>query len=730
MRRVIMVALSVIVVALLGVATNVATGALPEGSSPYLWLAWPLLILLVVVLVVIEATRGREPRLAATASPARARRVLLERVRRYWITSVLDRSLYEEARIELGIAATADDRRHPWSLRASGRDGFTGALDDRASVSALFDRLDRAVVILGAPGAGKTTTLLELARDLLAGAEADPEAPVPVVVNLSSWATDRRPLDRWLVDQLTERYGIPNAQAAAWVDGGEILPLLDGLDEVAEEYRDGCAAAIAAFHARQPLTPIAVCCRLAEYDRLHRQLPLYGTVTIQPLTRAQIERYLDRPGLAGLRAALAADPELWQFADSPLLLSIMALAYADGPDPARAGAENRRERLFTRYVDTMLRHRPHPRYRPDRTVRYLSVLAGQLRERRQTIFLLDSVSDAWIPREPVAGTDASPPRWLDSDIAARLVTCAGLTLALAAAGYALLGPRGALVGAVGGLLTAAATTTYRYDDLFTIAYALRLGDPAGPRTQGLREYRTPWMRKSVDGLRDLVNPRTGIDWTALVGLALAGLTVGLAFGLPGGVPAGLLFGLSFLVAALVAVGVSAAVMFQLFGVRPPGTRRELPTGLLLHRLALAGRAALVVGALTGGAAALVVADQATPADAARYGLLVGLTCAAMPLLLVAGAPITEQWLVRRRLARLDLLPRPLLPFLGYAVQCLFLRDVGDGYLFVHRELLEFFADQRPEPAAEPAERGQLAGPRTSPEPAAPELPAGPRADSA
>ncbi|MFI6261385.1 NACHT domain-containing protein [Micromonospora sp. NPDC051006] len=712
MHRVTTVVLSVICVALLGVATNVATGALPDGWSPYLWLAWPLLGALVVALVAVEVSRAREPRPASPTVAARARRVLLDRVRRYWVTNVLDRSLHEEARIELGIAATADDRRHPWSLHARGRDGFTGTLDAQTSVAALFDRLDRAVVVLGAPGAGKTTTLLELARDLLARAEADPEAPVPVVVNLSSWATDRRPLDRWLVDQLVERYGIPAPQAAEWVDAGEILPLLDGLDEVAEEHRDACAAAIATFHARQPLTPIAVCCRLAEYDRLHRALPLYGTITIQPLNRAQIERYLDRPGLAGLRAALTADPELWQFADSPLLLSIMALAYADGPDPVGAGAGNRRGRLFSRYVDTMLRHRPHQRYRPDRAVRYLSVLAGQLRERRQTIFLLDSVSEASVPPEFDRREDGRPRFRFSSDHLARLVTCAGLTVALAAAGYALLGPRGALVGALGGLLTAAASTTYRYDDLFTIAYTVRSEDQP--------EYRTRWLRRSLEGLRELTDPDTGVDWVALVSLAVSGLTVGLAFGLPGGALSGLLHGLSYLVAALAAVGVSAALMFHLLGGRPPGTRQELPTGLLLHRLALAGRAALVVGPLTGCAAALAVATRATPADATRYGLLVGLTCAAMPLLLVAAAPITEQWLVRRRLARLDLLPRPLMPFLDYAVQCLFLRDVGGGFIFVHRELLEYFADQLPERA----EWGHLGEPESLTEPeslAEPEL---------
>jgi predicted NACHT family NTPase len=45
----------------------------------------------------------------------------------------------------------------------------------------VLDRLDRALLILGAPGAGKTTLLLTLARDLLQRAAQDPEQPIPVV---------------------------------------------------------------------------------------------------------------------------------------------------------------------------------------------------------------------------------------------------------------------------------------------------------------------------------------------------------------------------------------------------------------------------------------------------------------------------------------------------------------------------------------------------------------------
>ncbi|MDQ3760760.1 MAG: hypothetical protein M3460_03425 [Actinomycetota bacterium] len=84
-------------------------------------------------------------------------------------------------------------------------------------------------------------------------------------------------------------------------------PLLDGLDEVAEEHRQACVTAINDFPAERGATRIVVCCRTADYERLRDPLRTYGTLTIQPLTRNQVEAFLARAGepVAAVRAALA-----------------------------------------------------------------------------------------------------------------------------------------------------------------------------------------------------------------------------------------------------------------------------------------------------------------------------------------------------------------------------------------------------------------------------------------
>ena len=101
----------------------------------------------------------------------------------------------------------------------------------------------------GGSGAGKTTLLLELARDLLDRAAQDAAHPIPVVFHLSSWAVRRRPLADWLVDELAERYYVPRKLAQAWINADQVLPLLDGLDEVAPEHRAACVEAINTFRA-------------------------------------------------------------------------------------------------------------------------------------------------------------------------------------------------------------------------------------------------------------------------------------------------------------------------------------------------------------------------------------------------------------------------------------------------------------------------------------------------
>jgi eukaryotic-like serine/threonine-protein kinase len=270
---------------------------------------------------------------------ARVRRELLGQVRRTWISGVLERSLAQVARLELGLVEQPGAVAHPWGTLLHQPGQPPQPLPPGTTVSAIAGRFDAHLLILGAPGAGKTTLLLEYARDLLDQADGDPHAPMPVVFHLSAWPAEPPSLAGWLAEELGLRYGLPKRVAGELVERDRLAVLLDGLDEVPAEQRIGCVEAINTFRAAHGGMPLVVCARTRQYQELADQLRLglNGTVEVQPLDRAQIRAWLQAAGrpLAGLRSALRDSRHwLWGLLDTPLWLSITALTY--NGQPARA----------------------------------------------------------------------------------------------------------------------------------------------------------------------------------------------------------------------------------------------------------------------------------------------------------------------------------------------------------------------------------------------------------
>jgi predicted NACHT family NTPase len=149
-------------------------------------------------------------------------------------------------RIRLHLLVQTDPSGVATELPASSR----VALDEDEFITQWFDALHGQALILGEPAAGKTTLLLQLTNHLLDRAEHDPSAAIPGLFNLSSWGIRQGPLSSWLADELGHRYRVPLKLARGWVEAGQIVPLLDGLDEVSDQYRADCVYAINEFSKR------------------------------------------------------------------------------------------------------------------------------------------------------------------------------------------------------------------------------------------------------------------------------------------------------------------------------------------------------------------------------------------------------------------------------------------------------------------------------------------------
>ena len=271
-----------------------------------------------------------------------------------------------------------------------------------ADILEVFDdqAVDGKVLILGAPGSGKTTMLVQLLQHLVE--RANPQAgnePIPVLVSLASWKR-KEPFDDWLVGELNVKYGVRREVGRRWLDDRLLIPLLDGLDEVVPNDQQACVDAINAFQAAHRPRHLVVCCRLAEYEQLTAKLRLHDAVCLQPLDAAQIRAYLDRADASNLWNAIESDPTLLEMASSPLLLSFIS-SMASEPDGAltrdeHSGAERRRL-LFERYLSSRLSAPTgRPPYSPQRTMRSLQQLATILDRKCISELLIERMQPDWL----------------------------------------------------------------------------------------------------------------------------------------------------------------------------------------------------------------------------------------------------------------------------------------------------------------------------------------------
>ncbi|MEI6270136.1 MAG: NACHT domain-containing protein [Methylococcaceae bacterium] len=269
-----------------------------------------------------------------------------------------------------------------------------------------YNEAHKSFLILGEPGAGKTTLCLELMRDLMTQ-PATNSLTVPILVNLSSWNQSETSLASWLCKVISEIYGMPKKSCEAWLKDNRLVLLLDGLDEVSHDQRIACVKAINQHMTDYGLEPgLMVCSRLGEYDALVAQnskLRLHSAMRIETLTTEQVDAYLRAAGLNTLRTAWLNDPILQSLATSPFILDIMSQAYADAStesltSPQIVTTEVRIKHLFDTYMNRMFEHRPrtkHP-YEEKQTVGWLTWLAKKMQEHSQSEFLIERLQPSWL----------------------------------------------------------------------------------------------------------------------------------------------------------------------------------------------------------------------------------------------------------------------------------------------------------------------------------------------
>jgi predicted NACHT family NTPase len=205
------------------------------------------------------------------------------------------------------------------------------------------------LMILGKPGAGKTTFLKYLAIQCIGG-EFQAER-VPIFVNLKNFAEAvNKPR---LLEYITEDAVNPISSIKDVIKHGEALVLLDGLDEVREEDSDRILNEIREFSDRFPNNQFVMTCRIAAREYTFEK---FTEVEVADFDDDQIFNFANN-----WFKGKAIKPEIFinlleennrikQLAASPLLLTLLCLAFEEsGNFPAN------RSELYKEGLDALLK---------------------------------------------------------------------------------------------------------------------------------------------------------------------------------------------------------------------------------------------------------------------------------------------------------------------------------------------------------------------------------------
>lgn len=612
----------------------------------------------------------------------RNRQALLSKVKHYWVRGVLETSLHDQVLLVLGLETRPDAVASPWNVAWEREQQSALTLPAGTPIIDLFEQLGmgRTLLILGEPGAGKTTTLLQLARDLLMQAEEDIHHLIPVVLNLASWSSGQE-IAVWLVDELNAKYQVPKKISRPWVEQQQLLLLLDGLDEVPIEHREACVVALNQFQ-QQHSTEMVVCSRIKDYEALSQQLNFQSAIYLRSLTSAQTNQYLNSldADLTGLKELLTQDVALQELAQSPLMLNMMVLAY-QGVAAEDVGeplvVEERRRQLFNAYIECMFRRRADFRYASTQTIDWLSWLAKQLVIHAQSVFLIEQIQPDWLPNRKQ-----------------RILYRVGVVLLT----ILLMGvPFGVITGA----LTNGLMDGWRSGLIKSISNSLIYGTTFGlisglskPEVQTVETLKWSW-REAKQNL--WIGIRNGIPIGLLAGLVFglvselnprmtpgqvgqiinSGMFLGLVGGFTSGIIGGLIFG--------VTRGLRGSTI----------ETKTFPNQGIWRTLLSASLGGLMGGAID----AVVITIVYSLMLGLRFGILYGLSygfCGGFiaGFIFSGGQACLKHFVLRLMLYRNRRIPWNYARFLNYAAEHIFLQRVGGGYIFIHRLVMEHFAHLR------------------------------------
>lgn len=194
------------------------------------------------------------------------------------------------------------------------------------------------LMVLGCPGAGKSTFLRKLGMEALKGKDGGYEHEcIPVFLELKQFNSNRIDLEK-LIAQEFKICGFPNAEECTvkLLEHGKLLILLDGLDEVPSKHLNEAICQIQNFVDRYDQNRFIASCRVAAYQHNFRR---FTDVAMADFDSSQIKQFIFNWFNSALDQQVGTGQRCWELlnkpenaaakelAHSPLLLTLLCLVY-------------------------------------------------------------------------------------------------------------------------------------------------------------------------------------------------------------------------------------------------------------------------------------------------------------------------------------------------------------------------------------------------------------------
>lgn len=194
------------------------------------------------------------------------------------------------------------------------------------------------LMVLGGPGAGKSTFLRKMGLEALKGKAGGYEHEcIPVLIELKSFTSSRINIEQAIAQEFRIcGFPSPDETATKLLEQGKLLILFDGLDEVPTKNTQEAICQIQNFVDQYDKNRYVASCRVAAYRHNFRR---FTDVAMAEFDQAQIQQFItnwfhseidQKAGTAQRCWELLQKPEhaaAKELAQTPLLLTLLCLVY-------------------------------------------------------------------------------------------------------------------------------------------------------------------------------------------------------------------------------------------------------------------------------------------------------------------------------------------------------------------------------------------------------------------